>query len=62
MQAFHADVKEEWSLFMGEWFTLKYVMGYGVVFRRDGIPLNSSAASESLIEQWVNLSSVHFAH
>ena len=27
VQAFHADVKEGWSLFIGEWFTLKYVMG-----------------------------------
>ena len=38
MQAFHADVREEWSFFLGEWFTLKCFLGDGVVFREDGIP------------------------
>ena len=27
-----------------EWFTLKCFMGDGVVFRKDGIPLNASTA------------------
>ena len=26
MLAFHADVKEEWSLFIGKWFMLKCFM------------------------------------
>ena len=42
MQAFHADVKEGWSLFIGEWFTLKCFMGDGVVFRGIVLSLNSS--------------------
>ena len=42
VQAFCADVREGWSLFIGEWFTLKCFMGDGVIFRGDGIPLNSS--------------------
>ena len=29
VQAFHADVKEGWSIFIGGWFTLKFLMGEG---------------------------------
>ena len=28
-----------WSLYVGEWFTLKCFMGGGVVFRGEGAPL-----------------------
>ena len=46
-KAFHTEVKEGWSLFigglftpkffMGKWFTPNFLLGDGVVFRGDGI-------------------------
>ena len=47
-QAFYADIKDERSLFIGEWFMLKCFMGYGAVFLEGGIPLNSSTVSFSI--------------
>ena len=38
MLAFRADVNLGWSLFTGEWCTLKCFMEKGVVIRRDAIP------------------------
>ena len=47
-QAFHADVKDGQSLFIGEWFMLKCFMGGWCCFSGDGIPLNSSSVSFSI--------------
>ena len=44
VQAFQADVKEEWSLFIGEWFTLKCFMGDVIVVRGDGTSPHSPSA------------------
>ena len=45
---FHADVKRDGHYTcIREWLTTKCFMGDGVVFRRDGIPLNSSTVHGS---------------
>ena len=51
MQAFHADMKAGWSLFIGEWLTLKCFMRGWCCFPRGwhppASPLNSNTAHTS---------------
>ena len=44
MQSFHADVKEGWFLFRGEWLTLKCFMGGWCRFPRGRHSPNSRTA------------------